>query len=90
MAIQRLKKLEDANRVLKEALEMYADIATWSIGDSYKQHSVIIDADLEYFPKNNTSDLIAGLSARAALKKAAEIMSEEELIHIQAIKSLDI
>lgn len=53
---------------LVEALRFYADKNNWSTTHSFKQFTSIADSDAEYFALPQTSELIAGKRARAALK----------------------
>ncbi|MBC7752851.1 MAG: hypothetical protein H7Z71_01345 [Moraxellaceae bacterium] len=71
----KLKQLEvglqeaQANyRHVRKALEFYANLDNWYIGDSFKQSCRINENDLEYFPHGKTSDLIGGRLARLHLK----------------------
>lgn len=54
-------------RHIRKALEFYADLDNWYIGDSFKQSCRINENDLEYFPHGKTSDLIGGKRARLYL-----------------------
>lgn len=68
----QLREAQAINRHLRKALEFYADIGNWYIGDSFKQSCRISESDLEYFAKNKTSDLIGG-------KKARQFLSDIEI-----------
>ena len=67
MAVQ-LRETQARYRHVRKALEFYADIKNWNIGDSFKQSCRINENDLEYFAHHKTSDLIGGKKARQYLK----------------------
>lgn len=64
---QIISDLKTENKNLRQALEFYADKKNWYPGDSFKQSCRIDENDLEYFPKEKTSDLIGGRMARIYL-----------------------
>ena len=72
LTLEELKVLlreSQANyRHARKALEFYANLDNWYIGDSFKQSCRINENDLEYFPHGKTSDLIGGKMARLHLK----------------------
>ncbi len=72
LTIEQLKvelRESQANyRHMRKALEFYAKLDNWYIGDSFKQSCRIDENDLEYIPHGKTSDLIGGKLARLHLK----------------------
>ncbi len=72
VAITPEQYLERKVEVLVEALQFYADKNNWSTTHSFKQFTSIADSDAEYFALPQTSELIAGKRARAALKEWEE------------------
>ncbi|MBC7458343.1 MAG: hypothetical protein H7235_08705 [Bdellovibrionaceae bacterium] len=64
----QLRETQANYRHARKALEFYANLDNWYIGDSFKQSCRINENDLEYFPHGKTSDLIGGKMARLHLK----------------------
>jgi hypothetical protein len=64
----QLRESQANYRHVRKALEFYANLDNWYIGDSFKQSCRINENDLEYFPHGKTSDLIGGKMARLHLK----------------------
>ncbi len=64
----QLRESQANYRHLRKALEFYANLESWYIGDSFKQSCRINENDLEYFPHGKTSDLIGGRLARLHLE----------------------
>jgi hypothetical protein len=64
----QLRESQANYRHARKALEFYANLDNWYIGDSFKQSCRINENDLEYFPHGKTSDLIGGKMARLHLK----------------------
>jgi hypothetical protein len=64
----QLREAQANYRHVRKALEFYAHLDNWYIGDSFKQSCRISENDLEYFPHGKTSDLIGGKMARLHLK----------------------
>jgi hypothetical protein len=64
----QLREAQANYRHVRKALEFYANLDNWYIGDSFKQSCRINENDLEYFPHGKTSDLIGGRVARLHIK----------------------
>ena len=64
----QLREAQANYRHVRKALEFYANLDNWYIGDSFKQSCRINENDLEYFPHGKTSDLMGGRLARLHLK----------------------
>ena len=64
----QLREAQTNYRHVRKALEFYANLDNWYIGDSFKQSCRINENDLEYFPHGKTSDLIGGRVARLHIK----------------------
>ena len=63
----QLREAQANYRHVRKALEFYANLDNWYIGDSFKQSCRINENDLEYFPHGKTSDLMGGRLARLHL-----------------------
>ncbi len=64
----QLREAQANYRHVRKALEFYANLDNWYIGDSFKQSCRINEGDLEYFPHGKTSDLVGGRVARLHIK----------------------
>lgn len=71
----QLAEAQTKYRHVRSALEFYANLDNWYIGDSFKQSCRINENDLEYFPHDKTSDLIGGKIARQHLKEVDGLLS---------------
>lgn len=73
----QLAEAQAKYRHVRSALEFYANLDNWYIGDSFKQSCRINENDLEYFPHDKTSDLIGGKMARQYLKEVDGLSSPD-------------
>lgn len=69
---KQILNLEEKLNLAVSALKFYADKENWKPSEAYHTFATISDADLKYYPSEQTSDLSGGKLAFDTLEQILE------------------